>query len=133
MSKYSVPDDHWESREERELAESPARVDTHSVEVILTTDPTEKYGYGREKYTVHIVHDGEDAPYALYATEHRWKGNFWRDVKDIDWHDVPGTVRKQVACVVACNGVNDLHPGHRVIGEGGESRWKRRQEAGTDE
>lgn len=123
MSKYSVPDDHWKEDDEPD-PESPASINSHKIDVILTTDPTEKHGYGREKYTVHIGHDFDDSPVAVFAIEHRWKGNYWRDVKQIDWHDVPGAVKQQVAHVVDCEGVGDLHPGHRLVGEGGESTWR---------
>lgn len=128
MSKYTVPDGHWDRDEDRPDPESPARIEAHDVEVIFTFDPTEGRGYGRTKYTIHIGHDFEDSPVAVFATEHRWKGNFWRDVRQIDWHDLPGSVQQQVATVVACGGVGDLHPGERVIGEGGESTWKVRHE-----
>ena len=123
MTKYSVPDDYWDRKDEPADEYSPTTVDSHNVDVILTTDPTETMGYGREKYTAHIVHDDEGVR-VLYFTKHRWKGNYWRDVRDLDWLDVPGSVRQQVAAVVACDGVDDLDPGVRVIGEGGRSTWR---------
>jgi hypothetical protein len=131
-TKYGdrIPDDYWDEDDEQD-AESPASLESHEVDVILTTDPTEDMGYGREKYTIHIGHDFEDSPVAVFATEHRWKGNFWRDVRQIDWHDVPGAVKREVADVVDCDGVNDLHPGRRVVGEGGRSTWTSR-EGGLD-
>ena len=120
MSKYSVPDDYWE-KDEPDY--SPTHVHSHKIDVILTTDPTESMGYGREKYTAHLTHD-EDGPTVLYFTEHRWKGNYWRDIRRWDWKDVPGSVRQQIAAVVACDGVTDLDPGVRLINEGGESTWR---------
>lgn len=123
MSKYSIPDDHeWADEKEQQLDHQPVHVDRHEVDVILTTDPHEKYGYGREKYTAHLSHD-EDGATCLYFTEHRWKGNFWRETTEWDWQDVPGLVKRQVAAVVDCDGVDDLDPGHRLVDEGGESTW----------
>ena len=132
MTKYSVPDDYWEQDEQAESEYTPTHVDAHKVDVILTTDPTETMGYGREKYTTHIVHDDEGVR-VLYVTKHRWKGNYWRDIRDLDWLDVPGSVRQQVAAVVACDGVDDLDPGVRVIGEGGRSTWRQHKDEDEDD
>lgn len=129
MSKYSVSDDHWNEDEEPD-PESPVSIDSHTVDVILTTDPTEKHGYGREKYTVYVTHSFDDSPVVTHAIEHRWKGNYWREVREWDWHDVPGAVKKQVAHVVDCEGARDLHPGDRLVGEGGDSTFTR---GGSDE
>lgn len=130
-AKYDVPDDHWEEDDEDDndgYDDDRTSIQSHEVDVVLTTDPTEDMGYGRERYTVHISHTNDDAPYALYATKHRWKGNYWRDYKRIDWQDVPKRVRDRTADVVACDGPQDLHPGHRLIGEGGEKTWDVRRE-----
>ena len=128
MPKYSVPDDHWQNDEEPDRGDSPAKLDTIEVNVILTTDPHADMGYGREKYTAHVVHDDTDGLYVLHVVEHRWKGNFWRDIRDWDWKDAPGLVRERVASVVDCDGVDDLDPGVRLVDEGGESTW-----SGSDE
>lgn len=125
MAKYNVPDGHWDRDDDNDESEySPTTIDTHRVAVILTTDPHEKMGYGRKKYTAHLTHD-EDGPTVLYFTRSRWKGNFWREIEELDWLDVPGVVRQQVASVVACDGVDELSPGVRLIEEGGESVWGR--------
>lgn len=122
-TKYSVPDDHWdEDQQDDERDSQHARVKAHDVEVVLTTDPDADMGYGREKWTARLQHDDGDV-YCLYAVEHRWKGNYWRDVTRWDWCDVPAPVRARVAAVVDCDGPDDLEPGVRVIGEGGESTW----------
>lgn len=124
-TKYGdrIDDGHWENDEDEPDPTSPADIKRHEVDVILTTDPHEQDGYGREKYTAHVSHRHDDSPIVLYATEHRWKSNYWRNVEDIDWHDVPGAVQKQVAAVVDCDGRRDLHPGTRVVGEDGRSTW----------
>ena len=133
MSKYSVPDDYWEPDEPEEADYSPTSIDSHKIDVVLTTDPTETMGYGREKYTATLSHD-EDGPTVLYFIKHRWKGNFWRDIRRLDWLDVPGSVRQQVADIVACDGVDDLDPGVRLIDEGGESTWRElKKEVNGDE
>ena len=133
MTKYSISEDHqWPDEKKREAEErglSSTTVESHEVDIIHTTDPSEDMGYGRDKYTVHIANDGlddDDTPYAVYATKHRWKGNFWRDVLDIDWCDLPTTVQRRVASVVACDDLDDLDPGVRVIGEDGRSTWRER-------
>lgn len=128
MSKYDVPDDYWEEREERQKdpeTGSRTSVQSFEVEVIYTVDPDEDMGYGREKYTARLTHDGEDGLRALYVVEHKWKGNYWRDTRRWDWRDVPAPVRRQVADVVHCGHVGDLDPGVRLIDEGGESTWRR--------
>lgn len=125
-TKYSVDDDYW-TREESTPAKKgrPTTVESHTVDVILTIDPTKDMGYGRKKYTVHIFHTNADSPVALYAMQHRWKGNFWQKHKQIDWCDVPLPVKCRVEQIVACNGIDDLDPGHRLIGEGGRDPWTR--------
>lgn len=135
-TKYGdrLKDHDWTSDDpEGPESESPASLESHEVDVILTTDPTATDGYGREKYTIHVDHGFEDSPVAVFATKHRWKGNFWRDVKQIDWHDVPGAVQQTVADVVDCDGVGDLHPGRRVVGEGGRSTWTTHEDGGRDD
>lgn len=138
MTKYEVPDDHWEEEQEdeEESNESPVRVESHDVDVILTVDPDHDHadmGYGREKYTVRLVDDDEDAPYALYCIEHKWKGNYWRDVKELDWRDIPTEVQLRVAEVVDCAGVDDLDSGVRLVEEGGRSTWTARKESDDSE
>lgn len=76
MSKYEISADHeWANETQDQTAHQPIRVDAHDVTVILTTEPHETGGYGREKYTGHLVHDDDDTT-ALYFTKHRWKDNF---------------------------------------------------------
>lgn len=125
-TKYSIDDDYW-TREEStpETKGSPTTVESHTVDVILTVDATKDMGYGREKYSVDISHRNADAPVALYAIEHRWKGNFWQRKMEWDWCDVPLPVKCRVEQVVECNGISDLDPGVRTIGEGGRDPWTR--------
>lgn len=128
MNKYNIPDDHeWADEQTEDFTESPVTVKSHDVDIIHTIDPTEDYGYGRDKYTVHITNDNERerSPYALYATKHRWKGNFWRETLEVDWRDLPNVVQRRVASVVACKGVADLDSGSRLIDKEGRNPWQR--------
>lgn len=130
MSKYSIPDDHeWADEQTEDFTESPVSVESHKVEIVHTTDPTEDMGYGRDKYTVHIVNDDdrERAPFALYATKWRWKGNFWRETLQVDWRDLPNVVQRRVASTVACASVAALDSGTRLIDEEGEEPWRERE------
>lgn len=129
-TKYEVPEGHWEDDDpdpepepEPESAADPVRIDSHTIDVVLTTDPDADMGYGREKWSVVFQHDDGDV-YCLYATEHRWKGNYWRDVRLWDWRDVPTVVRRAAAAIVECDGHEALDPGGRVVGEDGESTWR---------
>lgn len=121
MTKYEIGDDHeWydekKARKEREEREKRTTLDTHKVDVVhqYGDDPM----WDRRKYTVHIKHRDADSPIGLYAIPHRWKGNFWREYEFenwVDWCDLPYPVRERVADVVACDGVDDLDPGCRVV------------------
>lgn len=124
-TKYTIPDDHWDEDEVEEETEAhPTQyIDSHEVNVYVDDEPDPDDNYDRTKYTAHITYrDGE--PSVLYFTTHRWKGNYWRDKTDLDWRDAPGIVKQRVAAVVACDGVDDLNPGVRLVEEGGRSRWK---------
>jgi len=102
------------------------RIKNHEIDVIYTTDPQEKHGYGRKRFKATIRYDDETGePYVLYLIQYRWKGNYWRDVKDLDWRDTPESVKQQVAAVLPVNGPEDLDSGTRLIDEGGESRWEK--------
>lgn len=127
MTKYSVPDEHWENEDHAEDEERPTSIESHEIDVILTTDPTEDMGYGREKYTAHIVHKG--SPEILYITQHRWKGNYWREWKDWDSQDVSQLVKEQVADALGYQFAEDLENDVRVIGEGGMSCYNRADNA----
>lgn len=122
MTKYSVPEDAFESDDEPE-DESPASIQSIRVDVILVTDPTDDMGYGREKYTAHVKTD-DDGTRVVFFTEHTWKGNYWREFKDWDWQDVPGSVRQKVADAMNVEDWRELDPGVRVVDEGGEKRFE---------
>jgi hypothetical protein len=125
MAKYSVPDGHWEKDEPEVEHDDRLHVKGHEIEVVYTYDPDEKHGYGREMYTVTITYDDEHGTEALYAIKHRWKGNYWRDVLDLDWQDVPEPVRQKVASLLPVDGPDELESGVRLFDEGGESRWEK--------
>ncbi|UHQ96410.1 hypothetical protein [Natrinema halophilum] len=127
MAKYEPDTSHWDEDEESNEFELPrTQIKTHEIEVIYTTDPGETRGYGREKYSATIRYDDETGdPFVLFVVEYRWKGNYWRDVTDWDWRDVPEPVRKQIAAALPVRSPDELDSGARLIDEGGESRWEK--------
>jgi len=112
VSKYTVPDDHWDEDDDSDVDDvSPlTTLDDHEVSVIH--DP---YEGRRTRYRVSVHHDLEDSPVAVLAYQGRWKGNYWRDERDpIDWADVPTAVQLTVARVVdGATKPDDLDPGDR--------------------
>ncbi|WP_455448225.1 hypothetical protein [Natrinema thermotolerans] len=128
-TKYGdqIADHDWSNAEPDEPDElDRTSVSSHEIDVIYTTDPGETGGYGRTKYTATIRYDDEGgAPYVLFVVQHRWKGNYWRDVTDLDWRDTPAPVREQVAAALPVEDPDALDSGARLIDEGGESRWEK--------
>lgn len=123
-TKYSVPDGHWDEDDESEETPERTQVHSHEIEVYYDTEPDPEDNYGREMYTVTVTCN-DDGPSVLYAVEHRWKGNYWRDVTDWDWRDLPGPVRQCVANALPVESPDDLDGGVRLMDEGGESRWEK--------
>jgi len=124
MTKYGdrIADRDW-SKEPKEEQPDRTKVKDHTIEVIYTTDPDETRGYGRKKYKIILRYD--EGPYVLYCIEYKWKGNYWRDVTDWDFQDIPTPVRQQVAMVLPVNRPGELDTENRVIPEGGESRFEK--------
>jgi hypothetical protein len=123
VTKYSVPDDHWEPDTDES---PPAWTEDTSADVeIDVTLHDEGYQTDR-KWTVHVAHrvgdsapDGEDDEVvAAWAMEHRNKGNYWREGshwKDaVDFVDLPLRVRKRVAAVLG-RPLAAITPDERVI------------------
>lgn len=115
-TKYSVPDDHWEENNDEESAGDAedvgdrAQARKQTVEVLYQAER-------RQQYRVHISH-GEHRwePIATYGERHRWKGNYFSKVEDVDWPDLPMQVREQVAAVVAgVSTPSELDPEFRII------------------
>lgn len=124
MSKYEISDDHeWSDEKQSNNDDTSPRTTTEAVnvDVIHVHDPSEDMGYGRRKYTARLTHDDEDGLYVLHVIQHRWKGNYWRDVKDLDWRDTPEVVRREVADALSMS-VDELDCGARLVNEGGEKR-----------
>lgn len=114
----------WSESEPDVETQDRTSIKNHEIDVIYVTDPGEDMGYGRGKYTATIRYDDETGePYVLYVVEHSWKGNYWRDVTDWDWQDVPQPVRQQVATALPVRSPEELESGVRLMDEGGESRW----------
>lgn len=128
MTKYGgmIEDHEWTDPEPEADGGDRTTVKSHDVEVILTVDPDpDYYGYGREKYEAQVSYDKETGePFVLHVIEHKWKGNYWRDIRDWDWKDVPEPVRQQVTAVLPVDHPDELDPGHRLVEEGGVSRWE---------
>jgi hypothetical protein len=127
-TKYGdrLEDHDWSGPELEAETTDRTHVKNHEIDVIYVTDPAEDMGYGREKYTATIRYDDETGdPYVLYAVEHRWKGNYWRDTTDWDWRDLPEPVRQQVAAALPVESPDELDSGTRLMDEGGESRWEK--------
>lgn len=117
---------HDWSNQEPDEPEARTRVDSHELDVYHDTEPEPDDNYGRERYTIRITYDRESGkPYVLYAVEHRWKGNYWRDITDWDWRDLPPSVRQCVADVLPVDSPAALNSGVRLMEEGGESRWEK--------
>ena len=126
-TKYGdlIADHEWSEPEPEESPER-TRIKSHEIEVYYDTEPDPKDNYGRERYTVQVKYGREtDKPHVLYVVEHRWKGNYWRDVTDWDWLDLPEPVRQCVANSLPVKSPGDLDGGVRMIDEGGESRWEK--------
>lgn len=136
MAKYEIDDDHEWGDEQEPDRDTTDRVSItrHEVDVVIVTDPSEDMGYGREKWTAHLTHGGPDTPTVLYFTEHRWKGNFWRDIREWDYRDAPVAAKRKVARWVQDASVESLRPGYRVVDEGGKTpaRWRVNQEDDDD-
>jgi len=127
-TKYGdrLEDDQWDDPDSEPEAADRTSVTDHEVDVIYHTDPDQTDGYGREKYSATIRYDDETGePYVLSVVEHRWKGNYWRDVTDWDWRDVPEPVRQRVAATLRVENPDQLDSGTRLMDEGGESRWQK--------
>lgn len=121
--KYSIPDDYWDEEDEDEPMPTTT-IKKHEIEVVHTTDPSEDMGYGRDMWKAILDYeDGE--PYVLYCIKYRWKGNYWRDIEDWEFADVPAPVRRQVAAVLPVDEPAALDTETRLMDEGGESRWEK--------
>lgn len=128
-TKYGTAlDGHdWSEPEPETETVDRTSIKNHEIDVIYTTDPGEKHGYGRERYIATIKYDDDETgdPYVLYVVEHRWKGNYWRDTTDWDWRDIPEPVRQEIAAALPVDSPDELDGGARLMDEGGESRWQK--------
>lgn len=126
-TKYGglLAEHEWSDPEAEKIPER-TRVKSHKIVVYYDAEPDPEGNYGREKYTLTISYDNDTGdPYVLHAVEHRWKGNYWRDVTDWDWLDLPDPVRQCTASSLPVESVGDLNNGVRLVDEGGESRWEK--------
>jgi hypothetical protein len=127
-TKYGadIADYDWSDPDDEDETGTRTDVKGHELDVIYHTDPGAKGGYGRSKYTAHVRYDDETGdPFVLYVVEHRWKGNYWRDITDLDWRDTPELVREAIADCLPVDHADDLDGGTRLMDEGGESRWEK--------
>lgn len=116
MSKYTVPEDHWE---EDEPKGPPAWVEDTSAHIEIDVQ-LHNQGYQTDKkWTVHCINRRDEKTLeAAYAVKHRNKGNYWRegDIKDnaVDFVDLPLRVRKRVANTLNRE-LTEVTPDVRVI------------------
>lgn len=124
-TKYGdrIPEDAWVDQEED--VPDRARVKTHTIELYYDDEPGTNDNYQRTKYELRIAYTDTGEPYALYAISHRWKGNYWRDMLDLDYRDLPTAVKETVASKLPVDHPDDLQHEHRLIPEGGENRWQK--------
>lgn len=115
----------WSEGRQDEGAEEEAWTSAGAVslEIIHLFDPSQDHGFGRRKYELHVNPPEEDQEewVVLYATTHRWKGNYWRKSGEEDWQDLPGIVKAKAADVLPVDTPSDLDPGIRLVDDGGES------------
>lgn len=111
----------WAERRRDSGAEKSASIPSAgmSLEVIHVHDPDQDHGFGRRKYELHIsppIENRDGQWFVLYATTHRWKGNYWREDGEEDWQDLPGLVKAKVVETLPVESPSQLDPGHRIIG-----------------
>ena len=120
-TKYGdqLRDKEWSEPRRDEGAEKTASIPTAgmTLDVIYTFDPDENYGFGRRKYEL-LISPGVDDRVGWtvsYARTHRWKGNYWRKSGEVDWADLPGSVKAKAAEILPVSSPTQLDPGMRVI------------------
>lgn len=126
-TKYGemIADHEWSEPEENEPTPD-TRVKSIELDIYHDTEPDPDDNYAVERYTVNISFEKDSGdPFVLYAIEHRWKGNYWRDTTDWDWRDLPDGVRQAVANQMSVESPDELDGGARLMDEGGESRWEK--------
>jgi len=115
MSKYEVPDGHWEEDDEHPPQWAEETSATIEMEVYLHDE-----GYQTDRrWRVHFGRQGDEFELtALYAIEDTNKGNYWRegefDHAAIDFVDLPLKVRKRVAAVLNRD-VSEIAPNQRLV------------------
>ena len=102
MSKYEIEDGHWDKPEE---TEPPAWKEDTSAELEVDVVLQEQGYQNNRKWTVHFSdHVDDGRMVAIFAVEHRNKGNYWREGKinrdAIDFVDLPLVCRQRVADMV---------------------------------
>lgn len=117
MTKYQVPDDHWENDEPEG---PPAWKEDTSAKSIEIDVQLHDQGYQTDKkWTVHCMEgiDGEGI-IASFAIEHTNKGNYWRPGERwrdaVDFVDLPRRVRQRVAHVLNRD-LSEITPEERTI------------------
>jgi hypothetical protein len=106
MTKYNIPDDHW-NVDEKDAPPAWWEDTSAHIDIDVTLH---REGYQEDrKWTVHCADRTTDEKWdgspvrAMYAIEHQNKGNYWRegDYDDaVDFVDLPLRCRKRVAAVL---------------------------------
>ena len=119
MTKYDVPDDHWEDNESED---PPAWREDTSADIKIDVQLHDQGYQNDEKWTVHVQHHpGDDRPQecvAGFAVKHRNKGNYWRRGEmhrdSVDFVDLPLRVRRRVAAALNRD-LSEITPDSRTI------------------
>lgn len=116
MSKYDVPDGHWDDEPDG----SPAWKEDTSAKRIKLDVQLHDQGYQTdEKWTIHCTDRlDKETITAVYAIKHQNKGNYWREGERwrdaVDFEDLPLRVRQRVAAVLNRD-LEEITPEHRTI------------------
>jgi hypothetical protein len=118
VTKYDVPDGHWEDDE----PEGPPfwKEDTSAKSIEIDVQLHDQGYQTDEKWTVHCTDrvDDEAGVIAGYAIKHQNKGNFWREgerwADAVDFVDLPLRVRQRVAAIFNRD-LSEITPDSRTI------------------
>jgi hypothetical protein len=119
MTKYSIPDDHWEDDDD----DTPPRWREETSADIEIDVRLHREGYQEDrKWTVHVANHFDDDRLAdvvaAFAVKHQNKGNFWREGEmhkdSVDFVDLPLRVRRRVAAILDRD-LETITPDERTI------------------
>lgn len=131
MSKYDVPDEHWEGHQ---ADQPPNWQERTSAEIDLQVTLHDEGYQNDRRWTVHIRQGHRDHPVAVYAGEHQNKGNYWREPNlwrdAVDFAELPDAVQQRVADLMN-RSVAEITPEDRMIHREDGTGVGDREEPGT--